>query len=374
MTFVAHQFRTRALPAFAVSILCWVGTASAETQGVQFDYNKQNDSTVVNYASSLSITLTGVNTLDYDYTISMIALPPSPQPGPPVGPRALAGLQPCLTAVNTQLSNRAQLLGQVALAKWWQDLRTVTLTSPDCAGSDITKAITNRLLEAGNPDVAGTLAIDPQALAAQLVATGPGGGIVLTIKATAFITTLELNEKADDVTIKRTAVTTSLSATRSAEIMQRQFTVRFGPPTGVLISFGPYLSGLHRTTYQAVPNPANSASFVIGTSQDSSVSYGIAAYWTARLVGNCLEMCGLTWGVAYNAQSDNILAGFIGAGLQFTKTPLIFHVGAAIGNETRLQGGYVAYVTPISATQALPTKTVTTVRWGLGISFATNAP
>jgi hypothetical protein len=151
---------------------------------------------------------------------------------------------------------------------------------------------------------------------------------------------------------------------------ERKFTVEFEPPPGIIFTFGPYLSDLDREEFERVLERDSTDKYVIGFSEDSPVTYGVAAFWNATILPNWTS--GLSWGVAYNLQNEPELAvaGLLGVFWtpHFVRTPVLVHVGAAVGRAKTLGGGRKPGDS-IGANEEIPTTAKTKVRVFGAISF-----
>jgi hypothetical protein len=153
------------------------------------------------------------------------------------------------------------------------------------------------------------------------------------------------------------------------------FRIDFGPPKGVTFTFGPYVSGIDRTEFDQVTNPTydanepGSSQFIVGRTEGSSYSYGVAAYWNASL--DQRDSFGISWGVAYTLSNelDTAVNGLVGLYYRPTKNgPGLIHAGLAVGRERELAGGWQVG-DPIGSTEAIPTKVRTALSWFVGYGF-----
>jgi hypothetical protein len=375
-----------------ISCLTVLATAlPAVAQQVSFDYSKTSAETTVAYDKGLKVVLENVNTLDYTYEISVQAVLPQP-PAPPalpapgsmgLAPAPNAALNMCKDLINASLLERLARFGSESLLLW----KTTELDGleakgcSDAAARSQIQAVLGKAFQSAQP---GQTPVLSAKLAAELADTGPGGKLIITVEATPKLTQIAGDTAAalgavkvegaalDMVLLSNTTVKSKVDQHKKA----RTFTVNFEPPEGILFSFGPYLSQLGRKEFERVANPdhdpmdENSNEFMIGLAEDSDQSFGVAAYWSVVVWQWDKFGLGFSWGVAYDVQNeiDEAVQGLVSVAFEFQKTPLLLHVGAAVGRQKRLADGF-ELMDPIGANQEIPATTSTEVELYVGISF-----
>jgi hypothetical protein len=99
--------------------------------------------------------------------------------------------------------------------------------------------------------------------------------------------------------------------------------------------------------------PGKKNKLFIGYQEQSGIVYGVAAFWNAPMISDSV---GLSWGVAYNLQSqiDTSVSGLVGLYVRNPKVPALFQAGVSFGFINELPAGYTANVTPIGENEAIP--------------------
>jgi len=363
--------RTRCLGLVAATI-GWAPVAiAAET----FDYGKETETRRVEYVTDLQVVLEGVNTLDYTYEFKIDFETPRPRPpmGTMPGPGGRAVTRgsvdgSCLAAFNDLVATRRVVFGSTNLSKWPMGKDFACTDTPSKAALD------NLLSELRAPQDAGLITVPADSLAKAIRQTGPGGSVTITIAAKVHKTEYDqalaasvgnLDPLPDD---QKKAIEPHQKA--------RIFKIEFGPPTGVIFSFGPYLGGIGRTEFDQVrnanhdPSDPTSSEFVVGLSEDSSVNYGVAAYWSTPITKR--DKLGISWGVAYTVSNelDSAVNGLLGF---YFRPPSkrgvgLIHFGVAVGSERELAGGF-SVGGPIGQSEEIPVTFRTQLSWFAGYGF-----
>ncbi len=369
-------------------VILLVISSAVTAEELTFDYAEKSDTVRVEYDPELKVVLEGVNTLDYEYSQRVEYELPKPMIGPVVGPlgpgsasnriRSVTDQSPidtCMKNLNDKIAGRMVVYGQEALKRWHDDAAT-GVNDTTCADDELKELIQDHLRELGEKENVGRMDATSDELSKANRLTGPGGAITITITATAQKTTYSKNLASPE----RTPLDVdSLGAQEKDKVRkhqeERKYRIEFGPPKGVTFSFGPYLGGIARKEFDQVrnpdhdPNDPSSSEFIVGLSEDSDISYGVAAYWNAPLVDT--EWFGMCWGVAYTLSNelDTAVNGLLGVYFRpVTKGPGLVNVGLAMGREREISGGR-AVGRPIGDTEEIPVTVETTISWFVGYSF-----
>jgi hypothetical protein len=209
-----------------------------------------------------------------------------------------------------------------------------------------------------------------------LASTGAGGGVLIEVDPLPLVHSLKWID--DRPALERspepgTAVDTAIKE----HAAHRVYRVVFGNPPGVLASFGPFVSGLGRVEYDRFKNPdydpagTGQSELIVGKSEDSSITYGIAAYWSAALRKQ--ENWGVSWGIAYTPQNDieQAVSGLVGGYWRpYKSASALVHFGALIGQRKELASSVAGQdPVPIGANETIPVTQKTVATWYLGIGF-----
>ncbi len=367
--------------ALAVSI-----SLPARGADITFDYAKTKGKIVIDYPDSLRVKIENVNRLDYKYIYKMTfelpkpELPLNPIPTPrPESATSVKGKGINFDNINKALEERVLKFGQKNIEKWFSDNNTADCLNPIMADFE----------KINIRDEAGSLVIGENELADSLFKTSSGGAVIVEITAIPGFWSYDnkkikmgeheieerqisphfaedtnndglvdeseinsfldnyLNDKADEI---------------KAHCSKRVYRLEFKKPKGIIYSFGPYMAILEKNVYGPVRNPnyvegssepGKKNKLFIGYQEQSSIVYGVAAFWNAPMISDSI---GLSWGVAYNLQSqiDTSVSGLVGLYVRNPKVPALFQAGVSFGFINELPEGYKPNETPIGENEVIP--------------------
>jgi hypothetical protein len=364
---------------FSLISLVLIMTASISVAGtdskqeIEFDYQNETEVRVVKYDSSISIKLINVNTADYDYEAEITAVAPTPHTGPVMSipaPGVRALLVPpnesqCRSnfadLVTEKLAERRSKFGKKELEEWFEGLKSLSLDSQcNDTGGSWPSFRDSQWKKIGS---AGSMAVER--ISQTIMSTGPGGAIEIAVVAKPK-PNIKIEWEAGEA-IKLLQDDSADPIANADHLKPRKFVVRFGPPRGVSASFGPFVSSLTTKKYGRISQPASS-DLVVGLKEESDIGYGLAAFWSAPLLGKAQG----TWGVAYTFDNeiDESVKGLLGVSFKFKQeSALTLHLGAAIGIENELGEGWKVGQ-KVAADKEIPIKKGLEVGWFFGLGFS----
>ncbi len=375
------------ISSIVLAVFLWLPARGAD---VTFDYAKTKGKIVIDYPDSLRVKIENVNRLDYKYIYKMtFELPkpelplnpiPTPRPAPPSGISVSTVGQPDYDNINKALKERVLKFGQKDIEKWFSDNNTDEYLRPIMADFE----------KINIKDEAGSLAIGENEFADSLLKTSAGGAVIVEITAIPGFWSYELEEKEingkktkvyqisshfaedtnNDGLVDESEINSFLGSNNlkdqaeaiKAHCSKRVYRLEFKKPKGIIYSFGPYMAILGKNVYGPVKNPnyvegsselGKKNKLFIGYQEQSSIVYGVAAFWNAPMISDSI---GLSWGVAYNLQSqiDTSVSGLVGLYVRNPKVPAIFQAGVSFGFINELPEGYKPYETPIGENEVIP--------------------
>lgn len=415
---------------FFISVLSFLLIASTVQAQTQYTIDYKNDRKIIKYGEPFSIEITGVNQLDYEYSVKIEYELPKPHTleGPNLpGYRSsfgagdiggsgniiddiikTVGYKNFIKEVNDLLKNRLTKFGTKEIDDWFvelnkkkvniseNELNKLCSDKSDKNGNENCRkemqGQANKLADyikslIGKKDEAGRLIIEEKDIVTSMLKTKSGGALIITIIAKAKkcevvggefeikfnskvvekIGDLKLNES-EDKKIKE-------SVKNHLEIRIIRF--EFEGPKGITFSMGPYLSFfVKRHEYGRIKNPkfvegstddSSKNKYQIGFTENSKIIYGISAFWNAPFRNVDFGVC---WGVAYNLQDkiDRAISGLMGFYFQPRGSTALINFGASIGKIEYLAGGY-EIGTGIGENEEIPLQTKLQIGFFISFSF-----
>lgn len=378
---------------FFIGVLICLFTITTVEANTRYTLDFKNETKTIKYGEPFSVEISGVNQLDYDYSVSIDYELPKPQTlnGPGL-PENMSGfqsffptgitykvdpLQSLIVELNNFLKVRLTKFGRKEIDAWFKELvaKLVILTDKG-KEEDINKIIATT---ADKKDEAASLIIEENDIVTAMLKTKPGGALIITITTKAkkweigmdgkFISKGEIVEKIDDL-----GLTPGQKEDVADHIKTKIIRFEFEGPKGITFSVGPYVSlFLNRYEYGRVKNPnfkegSTDVKYYIDYTEDSKNIYGIASFWNAPILEETFGVC---WGVAYNLQKklENGISGLAGFYYRPRKSVTMINFGAAIGPVQELAAGYEINKTPIGENEEIPLKTKIKIGAFISISF-----
>jgi hypothetical protein len=361
------------ISSIVLAVFLWLPARGAD---VTLDYAKTRGKIVIDYPDSLRVKIENVNRLDYKYfhkityEVPKQASPliPSPISRPEIGTLKAPEPADC-EKINKALKERVLISGQKNTEGWFN------------TNANILAPIKDEINEKNPLQEAGFLAIGENEIADTLLKTGPGGVIIVEITAIPGLWSCKSENGVNEINshfaedsnkdglVDETEINSFLdkylkdqAEDIKAHCSKRAYRIEFKKPKGIIYSFGPYMAILGKNVYGPVKNPnyvegssepGKKNKLYIGYQEQSGIVYGVAAFWNAPMISDSI---GLSWGVAYNLQSqiDTSVSGLVGFYIRNPKVPALFQAGVSFGFVNELPEGFKPYETPIGENEVIP--------------------